>query len=111
MILLVAGVGTNLSTLGPVARIMGARTAVVYAASVCRTKWRAWLSAERVPLRSEVNFNLSLRLGLGPTSSAQWDPRSDLGRSEIAADQTAELRVTRVIPTASPNSILEGVLA
>ena len=34
MILLVAGVGTNLSTLGPVARIMGARTAVVYAASV-----------------------------------------------------------------------------
>jgi len=34
MILLVAGVGTNLSTLGPVARIMGLRTAVVYAASV-----------------------------------------------------------------------------
>ena len=30
MILLVAGVGTNLSTLGPLARIMGARTAVVY---------------------------------------------------------------------------------
>ncbi len=34
MILLVAGVGTNLSTLGPVARAMGARTAIVYAASV-----------------------------------------------------------------------------
>lgn len=34
MILLVAGVGTNLSTLGPVARVMGLRTAVVYAASV-----------------------------------------------------------------------------
>ena len=34
MILLVAGVGTNLSTLGPVARVMGLRTAIVYAASV-----------------------------------------------------------------------------
>ncbi len=34
MILLVAGVGTNLSTLGPVARVMGLRTAAVYAASV-----------------------------------------------------------------------------
>jgi len=34
MILLVAGVGTNLSALGPVARVMGLRTAVVYAASV-----------------------------------------------------------------------------
>jgi uncharacterized protein len=34
MVLLVAGVGTNLSTLGPVARIMGVRTAIVYAASV-----------------------------------------------------------------------------
>ncbi len=34
MILLVAGVGTNISTLGPVGRIMGRRTAVVYAASV-----------------------------------------------------------------------------
>jgi uncharacterized protein len=34
MVLLVAGVGTNLSTLGPVARVMGSRTAVVYAASV-----------------------------------------------------------------------------
>ncbi|HLW49024.1 MAG TPA: hypothetical protein VKW09_14825 [bacterium] len=34
MILLVAGVGTNLSTLGPVARVMGLRTTVVYAASV-----------------------------------------------------------------------------
>lgn len=34
MILLVAGVGTNLSTLGPVARVMGLRTAVVYASSV-----------------------------------------------------------------------------
>jgi len=34
MILLVAGVGTNLSTLGPVARVMGLRTAIVYASSV-----------------------------------------------------------------------------
>jgi uncharacterized membrane protein YraQ (UPF0718 family) len=34
MILLVAGVRTNLSTLGPVARVMGLRTAIVYAASV-----------------------------------------------------------------------------
>jgi uncharacterized membrane protein YraQ (UPF0718 family) len=34
MILLVAGVGTNISTLGPVGRIMGRRTAVVYATSV-----------------------------------------------------------------------------
>lgn len=34
MILLVAGVGTNLSTLGPIARTMGARTAAVYGASV-----------------------------------------------------------------------------
>jgi uncharacterized membrane protein YraQ (UPF0718 family) len=34
MILLVAGVGTNVSTLGPVARVMGSKTAVVYAASV-----------------------------------------------------------------------------
>jgi uncharacterized protein len=34
MILLVAGVGTNLSTLGPVARAMGVRTAIVYASSV-----------------------------------------------------------------------------
>jgi uncharacterized protein len=34
MILLVAGVGTNLSTLGPVAKVMGLRTAIVYAGSV-----------------------------------------------------------------------------
>jgi uncharacterized membrane protein YraQ (UPF0718 family) len=34
MILLVAGVGTNLSTLAPVARVMGARTAIIYASSV-----------------------------------------------------------------------------
>ena len=34
MVLLVAGVGTNLSTLGPVARLMGKRTAVLYGASV-----------------------------------------------------------------------------
>ena len=32
--LLVAGVGTNVSTLGPVARVMGRRTAVLYAISV-----------------------------------------------------------------------------
>jgi uncharacterized membrane protein YraQ (UPF0718 family) len=29
-----AGVGTNLSTLGPVMRLMGRRTAVLYGASV-----------------------------------------------------------------------------
>ena len=69
------------------------------------------LDSESDHFHAGSRFNLSLRLGLGPTSSAQWDPRSDLGRSEIAADQAAELRVTRVIPTASPNSILEGVLA
>ncbi len=34
MVLLVAGVGTNISTLGPVVRAMGSRTAVVYGASV-----------------------------------------------------------------------------
>jgi uncharacterized protein len=34
MVLLVAGVGTNLSTLGPVARLMGRRTAILYGASV-----------------------------------------------------------------------------
>ena len=34
MVLLVVGVATNLSTLGPIARVMGARTAAVYAASV-----------------------------------------------------------------------------
>ncbi|MGI8551187.1 MAG: permease [Dehalococcoidia bacterium] len=34
MVLLVAGVGTNLSTLGPVARLMGRKTAVLYGASV-----------------------------------------------------------------------------
>lgn len=34
MTLLVAGVGTNVSTLGPVAREMGQRTAIVYAVSV-----------------------------------------------------------------------------
>lgn len=34
MTLLVAGVGTNVSTLGPVARLMGGRTAVLYAISV-----------------------------------------------------------------------------
>ena len=34
MILLVAGVGTNLSTLGPVSRLMGKQTAVLYGASV-----------------------------------------------------------------------------
>jgi uncharacterized protein len=34
MVLLVAGGGTNLSTLGPVARVMGPRTAIVYASSV-----------------------------------------------------------------------------
>jgi len=33
MVLLVAGVGTNLSTFGPVARVMGPRTAIVYASS------------------------------------------------------------------------------
>jgi uncharacterized membrane protein YraQ (UPF0718 family) len=34
MTLLVAGVGTNVSTLGPVAQVMGRRTAVLYALSV-----------------------------------------------------------------------------
>lgn len=34
MVLLVAGVGTNLSTLGPVARLMGRQTAVLYGTSV-----------------------------------------------------------------------------
>lgn len=34
MILLVAGVGTNVSTLGPVGQVMGRRTAVWYAGSV-----------------------------------------------------------------------------
>jgi uncharacterized membrane protein YraQ (UPF0718 family) len=34
MALLVAGVGTNVSTLGPVARVMGRPTAVLYATSV-----------------------------------------------------------------------------
>ena len=34
MILQVAGVGTNLSTLGPVTRMMGTRTTLVYVASV-----------------------------------------------------------------------------
>jgi uncharacterized membrane protein YraQ (UPF0718 family) len=34
MILLIAGVGTNVSTLGPVAQVMGRRTAVLYAGSV-----------------------------------------------------------------------------
>lgn len=34
MTLLVAGVGTNISTLGPIARNMGRRTAVLYASSV-----------------------------------------------------------------------------
>ncbi len=34
MVLLVAGVGTNISTLGPVSRVMGRRTAMLYAASV-----------------------------------------------------------------------------
>lgn len=34
MILLVAGVGTNVSTLGPVGQMMGRRTAVWYASSV-----------------------------------------------------------------------------
>ncbi|MGI8968635.1 MAG: permease [Chloroflexota bacterium] len=34
MVLLVAGVGTNLSTLGPVARLMGRQTAVIYGTSV-----------------------------------------------------------------------------
>ncbi len=34
MVLLVAGVGTNVSTLGPVARTMGARTAIIYGGSV-----------------------------------------------------------------------------
>jgi uncharacterized membrane protein YraQ (UPF0718 family) len=34
MVLLVAGVGTNLSTLGPVGRLMGKRTAVLYGSSV-----------------------------------------------------------------------------
>jgi uncharacterized membrane protein YraQ (UPF0718 family) len=34
MVLLVAGVGTNLSTLGPVARLMGRQTALLYGASV-----------------------------------------------------------------------------
>jgi uncharacterized membrane protein YraQ (UPF0718 family) len=31
---LIAGVGTNVSTLGPVAQVMGWRTAVLYAGSV-----------------------------------------------------------------------------
>jgi uncharacterized membrane protein YraQ (UPF0718 family) len=34
MILLIAGVGTNVSTLGPVAQVMGRRTATLYALSV-----------------------------------------------------------------------------
>ena len=34
MILLIAGVGTNVSTLGPVAQVMGRRTALLYAGSV-----------------------------------------------------------------------------
>jgi uncharacterized membrane protein YraQ (UPF0718 family) len=34
MVLLVAGVGTNLSTLGPGAQVMGRRTAVLYATGV-----------------------------------------------------------------------------
>lgn len=34
MVLLVAGVGTNLSTLGPVSRLMGKQTALLYSASV-----------------------------------------------------------------------------
>ncbi len=34
MALLVAGVGTNISTLGPVARVMGRQTAVLYAICV-----------------------------------------------------------------------------
>ena len=34
MILLIAGVGTNVSTLGPVAQVMGRRTAALYALSV-----------------------------------------------------------------------------
>ena len=34
MVLLVAGVGTNISTLGPITRTMGSRTAIVYGASV-----------------------------------------------------------------------------
>jgi uncharacterized membrane protein YraQ (UPF0718 family) len=34
MILLVAGVGTNVSALGPVGQVMGRRTAAWYAASV-----------------------------------------------------------------------------
>jgi uncharacterized protein len=34
MVLLVAGVGTNVSTLGPIARTMGVRTAVIYGGSV-----------------------------------------------------------------------------
>jgi uncharacterized membrane protein YraQ (UPF0718 family) len=49
MILLIAGVGTNVSTLGPVARVMGRRTAVLYAASVvvlaalCGAALNRWL--------------------------------------------------------------------
>ena len=34
MVLLVAGVGTNVSTLGPIARTMGTRTAIIYGGSV-----------------------------------------------------------------------------
>ncbi len=34
MVLLVAGVGTSLSTLGPVAKAMGRRTAILYAGSI-----------------------------------------------------------------------------
>lgn len=34
MVLLVAGVGTNVSTLGPIARVMGTRTAMIYGGSV-----------------------------------------------------------------------------
>ena len=34
MVLLVAGVGTNISTLGPITRTTGSRTAIIYGASV-----------------------------------------------------------------------------
>ena len=49
MILLIAGVGTNISTLGPVAHVMGRRTALVYATSV-------------VILAALIGFSLNLAL-------------------------------------------------
>jgi uncharacterized membrane protein YraQ (UPF0718 family) len=48
----VAGVGTNLSTLGPVARVMGGRTAVLYGTSV-------------VMLTGALGLGLNLALAVG----------------------------------------------